>query len=428
MSAAPRAAARLNLPKVCVFGVGSFAHSTLKILSAAGAEVIGYLTRDYAQDPPGLVARTFSHQDHPNPVPLLRREKVGLVVPMSIDWAQKPWAEELIASGIPIFCPTGEALRLERERDFARQLCEECGIRFPKAHFVRTRAEAVARVKAEKQGFVLKNPLCGPFSPMHTIVCETAEETLSWLERIDDREGIFLQEYMGRAEVGHIALVSGGEIVSLVTNQEYKRAFDGNQGIVAGAPLGGLVERDPNDRYRLATALLHPLREWFARTGFHGPVQVTAALHNRRWYVLEYNVRLGVTSGAMILRMLKNPVETLLAAATNQPPRPEFRRRYDYGCSITLAGYGYPYTQLTGPEVPLILKGEPGCDIWLNEVRVDSGGKYWAAGHRLADVVALGDTLDRAVFKARANMSALRCLGSYYRTDIGQSLWPPGNL
>ena len=42
-----------------------------------------------------------------------------------------------------------------------------------------------------------------------------------------------MQEYLGRAEGGHIALVSGGEIHSLFTNQEYKYAFNGNMGIVA---------------------------------------------------------------------------------------------------------------------------------------------------------------------------------------------------
>ena len=85
-----------------------------------------------------------------------------------------------------------------------------------------------------------------------------------------------MQEYLGRAEAGHIALVSGGEIYSLVTNQEYKYAFNGNQGIVAGAPLGGLVERDENDKYGLARELIHPLLPWLREVNYHGPIQVTA--------------------------------------------------------------------------------------------------------------------------------------------------------
>ena len=112
------------------------------------------------------------------------------------------------------------------------------------------------------QPFVIKNPLCSPTSPIHTILCETVDDTRAWLRHVNYAEGVFLQEYLGRAEAGHIALVSGGEIYSLVTNQEYKYAFNGNQGIVAGAPLGGLVERDENDKYGLARELIHPLLPW----------------------------------------------------------------------------------------------------------------------------------------------------------------------
>ena len=148
--------------------------------------------------------------------------------------------------------------------------------------------------------------------------------------------------------MGHIALVSGGEICSLVTNQEYKRAFAGNMGIIAGAPLGGLVERDPEDKYGLARELLHPLLPWFRAVDYHGPIQVTAVHHKGKWHVIEYNIRIGVTSGAMILRLLANPLETLLATGRNQKVRPQFVAGRNFGCSVTLAGYGYPYVQIRG--------------------------------------------------------------------------------
>jgi len=49
-----------------------------------------------------------------------------------------------------------------------------------------------------------------------------------------------------------------------------------------------------------------------------------------------------------------------------------------------------------------------------------------ATGQRIADVVALAPTLEAAIGKAYANIRRIRVLGSYYRTDIGLSLWPPG--
>ncbi len=259
-----------------ILGVGSFAHSLGQTLADAGANVSTYLTRNYGHFSPTLVGKTFSRDSFPSPVPLLHKNKTDVVIPQSIDWAMQPWANDLIKSGVGIFSPTGEAMRIERERDFARELCANFKIPFPKSFVASNRIEAEKILAENPQPFVIKNPLCSPTSPIHTILCETVADTRAWLRHVNYAEGVFLQEYLGRAEAGHIALVSGGEIHSLVTNQEYKYAFNGNLGIVAGAPLGGIVERDEKDKYGLARELLHPLLPWFRKVNYHGPIQVTA--------------------------------------------------------------------------------------------------------------------------------------------------------
>src|SRR5687767_14862457 len=113
--------------KVMGFGVGAFTHGMLHVLKEQGCEVSSYLTRNYAHYAPGLVARSFDSAIHPSPCPLLRDQKIDFVIPQSIDWAEKPWRDDFLASGIPILCPTGEALLLERDRDFARELCARFG-------------------------------------------------------------------------------------------------------------------------------------------------------------------------------------------------------------------------------------------------------------------------------------------------------------
>jgi phosphoribosylamine-glycine ligase len=291
----------------------------------------------------------------------------------------------------------------------------------------RNRLEAETILKDHPQAFVLKNPFCSPTSPIHTILCETMADTRSWLKHVDYAEGVFLQEYLGRCEAGHIALVSGGEIYSLVTNQEYKRAFAGNLGIVAGAPLGGLVEQDFGDKYGLAREMLHPLRPWFRAVNYHGPIQVTAVRRQDKWHVIEYNIRIGVTSGAMLLRMLRNPLDVLLQTAKNQPLSLEFVKELQFGCSLTLAGYGYPYVQVRGPQLPVEVTEPIDCDVWWNEVARDGEGVLRSTGHRIADIVAFGQTIEAAIARAYVNIRKLRSLGSYYRPDVGQSLWPPGH-
>lgn len=413
--------------RVMVFGVGAFTQSVMRILKERGAEVSAYLTRDYGHYSPALEGPVFSARTHPDPCPLLREHGVDLVIPMSIDWSTASWAEALLALEVPIFSPVRQALRLERDRDFAARLCRRYGIPCPQSYVARNRLEAENVLRRHPAPYVIKNPLCSPTSPVHTIVCESEAETRSWLKRVNYEEGVFLQEYMGDNEAGHIALVSGGELYPLITNQEYKRAFDGNMGIVAGAPLGGLVERDPEDRYGLAEQLLEPLLPWFREVNFHGPVQVTAAKREDVWHVLEYNVRIGVTSGPILLEMLDDPVSVLLNTARDQKLDLRFRPDARYGCSLTLAGYGYPYSQVEGPSFPIRVTGETACRLWWNEVDATPAGELYSTGQRLVDVVAVEPTLPAALQKAYADIRKIRCLGSYYRTDIGQSLWPPGS-
>ena len=411
-----------------ILGVGSFAHSLGGALVDAGANVSTYLTRNYGHFSPSLVGKVFLRDAFPSPVPLLRKNKIEVVIPQSIDWALQPWANELVNSGVGIFSPTGEAMRIERERDFARKLCVRFKIPFPKSFVAANRIEAEKILEKNPQPFVLKNPLCSPTSPIHTVMCETLADTRAWLRNVNYAEGVFLQEYLGRAEAGHIALVSGGEIYSLVTNQEYKYAHNGNLGIVAGAPLGGLVERDENDKYGLARQLIHPLKPWLQESKFNGPLQVTAIKRGGQWHVIEYNIRIGVTSGPMILRMLKNPAEIVLATARNKKLKLAFNKKLNFGCSLTLAGYGYPFTQVRGPQLPLEVDGKFNCDVWWNEVARGANGGLLSTGHRIADVIALAPTLKTAMAKAYFNIRKIRVVGSYFRTDVGQSLWPPGTI
>ena len=418
--------------RILILGVGSFAHSMMGILSDAGAETACYLTREYGHYGPESSGLTWTKKTVPSPIPCINEFHPDLIIPMSIDWITKPWSGELIKLNIPILCPQGDAIQLEVQRSLAETLCRQCGINVPISYFARKKQDAKEIIKDDPRAYVIKNPVCSPFSPIHTIVCESVEETEAWIELIDYSEGVFLQEFMGTAEAGHFVFVSDGQIYSLATNQEYKRAFTGNQGPVAGAPLGGIVEQDPHDKYGLAESLIKPLVPWFQKTKFQGPLQVTAVFRDGNWYPIEYNVRLGVTSGAIFLRMLDNPVESLLAVARNQKPDLVWKQDLKYGCSLTLAGYGYPYYIPSTPKLPITISSPVECDLWWNEVEHDGGQLYIIGheeldqGHRIADIVALDEYLEPAIKKAYRNIQKINCLASYFRTDVGDSLWPPG--
>jgi phosphoribosylamine-glycine ligase len=72
------------------------------------------------------------------------------------------------------------------------------------------------------------------------------------------------------------------------------------------------------------------------------------------------------------------------------------------------------------------------CDLWWNEVDIENESLCMAShqnldmGHRVCDVNAFSENLTDAIKKVYQNIEKIRCLGSYYRLDLGQSLWPPG--
>ena len=279
-------------------------------------------------------------------------------------------------------------------------------------------------MKKDPRAYVLKNPICSPYSPIHAIICESVADTNGWIERLNYAEGLFLQEYLGKNEAGHFVFISGGEIHSLVTNQEFKRAFTGDMGPLAGAPLAGIVEQDPNDKYGLAKELIHPLKPWFEETKYTGPLQVTAIRKEGVWYAIEYNIRLGVTTTAILLRMIKNPVKSLIQVVQNKTPPLEWNNEKKFGCTLTLAGYGYPYIISSVPKLPVEVLNPLNCDLWWNEVDEENGEIFMAnhqnfeMGHRIADVNACSSRLDSAILLIENEIRKIRCLGSYYRLDL----------
>ena len=163
--------------RVWILGVGSFAHAMAKICREDGAEVHTYLTRNYGHYGASLCGEVYEAQRHPQSLMLFDKYPPDLVIPMSIDWQTQSWGSDLVRQGMPILSPVSEATRLEVDRAFAMRLCAQYGISVPRSHYARNRLEAEEILRNDPRPYVLKNPICSPFSPVHTIVCETVEDT-----------------------------------------------------------------------------------------------------------------------------------------------------------------------------------------------------------------------------------------------------------
>jgi phosphoribosylamine-glycine ligase len=113
-----------------------------------------------------------------------------------------------------------------------------------------------------------------------------------------------------------------------------------------------------------------------------------------------------------------------LEVVRNQTPVLEWHAKKYFGCTLTLAGYGYPYVVPSVPKLPVEVSAPLECDLWWNEVDEEGGQLYMAnhknyeMGHRIADVNACAPVMDSAVKLIENEIRKLRCLGSYYRLDL----------
>jgi hypothetical protein len=209
------------------------------------------------------------------------------------------------------------------------------------------------------------------------------------LSTFDYAEGVFLQEYLGPREAGHIALVSGGEIYSLVTNQEYKRAFAGNMGIVAGAPLGGLVERDTEDKYGLCQGLNSSSQTMVPRgqLSWANPGDRSAAEKCLARHRVQHPHRCHLWSND------SSNAGQPAGNVVSDSPKSKTPAQVSAGIGVRLfgdlAGYGYPYVQVRGPHLPVEVTERLDCDLWWNEVTQNGDRILMSAGHRIADIIAL---------------------------------------
>jgi len=211
----------------------------------------------------------------------------------------------------------------------------------------------------------------------------------------------------------------------LAPAQDYKRAFDGDQGPNTGgmgaySPLTWL----PDDFVESVTetVALPTIREMEKRgVPFIGLLYCGLIVTDGGVKVIEFNARFGDPETQVVLSRLESPLSQLLLHAANgslnEAPPAVFSD--DDVITVVLASEGYPEKPVTGREIS-------GLDLALEipEVTIahaatsDTDEGLIATGGRVLSVIAHGSSFTEARERAYTALSAISLEGSHYRTDI----------
>ena len=336
-------------------------------------------------------------------------------------------ANQLRSAGIPVFGPEREAAALEGSKAFAKDVMASAGVPTGQAWSVETSEELIQALDQSEGPYVVKAD--GLASGKGVLVTDDRQAAIEHAEFYLQHGPVLVEEFLSGPEVSLFFLSDGTRVMPLTPAQDYKRAYDNNEGPNTGgmgaySPLPWLPKNFVADIQR---DVAEPTITELASRGmpFVGLLYCGLILTSEGVKVIEFNARFGDPETQVVLARLSSPLAPLLLAAAKgdltQVAPPKFSR--NVAVTVVLASEGYPDNPHTGRDIH-------GLDALASHkyVRVAhagtgfDGAQLLATGGRVLSVVATGKDFDQARERAYAALEKITLEGSFYRRDIAQGV------
>ena len=341
---------------------------------------------------------------------------------------------DLFASrGLTIFGPSRAAAQLECSKVFAKAFMARHGIPTARYRACEHADDAHAIVASGELGFPVVVKADGLAAGKGVVVApdrQAADRAVA--AAMEDRQfgdagsRVVLEECLSGPEVSFFAICDGTRAAPLMSAQDHKRAFDGDEGPNTGGMGAFTPSRlvDEAMQRRIMREIVDPVVNGLRREGhpYVGFLYAGLMLTCDGPKVIEFNVRFGDPEAQVGIPAIASELAPRLAAAARGELDGEpiaFRPERHVG--VVLASRGYPASGPTG----LPIRGL-GMAAALDDVLVfhagtaRRGGDVVTAGGRVLTVVGRGDTFERAIARAYAGVSMISFEGMHYRRDIGR--------
>ena len=330
-------------------------------------------------------------------------------------------ADAIRAAGIACFGPSGRAARLEGSKAFAKQVMAAAEVPTALAHVCDTAEQVGAALDAFGAPYVVKDD--GLAAGKGVIVTDDRQAAL------DHAAGcgrVIIEEFLDGPEVSLFAITDGETVLPLQPAQDFKRAYDNDE----GPNTGGMGAYTPlpwapdNLVAEVTRRVLKPTIEEMTRRGtpFSGLLYAGLALTSRGMRVVEFNARFGDPETQALLALLETPISALLygaaTGALGEVGLPQWRK----GAAVTVvvAAEGYPESPRKGDRITGVAEADAieGVDVIHAGTAIDADGNLVTAGGRILAVTAVGSNLAEARARAYAGIALIRIEGAHHRTDI----------
>ncbi len=328
-------------------------------------------------------------------------------------------ADAVRAAGVPCFGPSKEAAMIEGSKAFAKDVMVAAGVPTAGARVCATPEEAAAALDAFGPPYVVKDD--GLAAGKGVVVTTDRAEALAHAAAC---ERVVVEEFLDGPEVSLFALCDGTTAVPLQAAQDFKRAYDGDQGPNTGGmgaytPLAwapaGLTEQV------MAEVVLPTVAELARRgTPYTGVLYAGLALTAAGPRVIEFNARFGDPETQVVLDRLETPLAGLLLACATGSLAAEPAPRYRDGAAVTvvIAAENYPADPVKGDPIEGLEPSAKDAYVIHAGTALDGRGRVVSAGGRVLSVVGTGPDVASARAAAYEQVSRITLRGSHHRSDI----------
>lgn len=331
--------------------------------------------------------------------------------------------------GLAIFGPSKAAAMLETSKSFMKSFLKK--YRIKTAKFLNTNDIE----KAKNFIYSLTPPIVvkadGLCAGKGVIIAKTHEEAIEETAKMLSGESfgdagklVVIEEFLDGYELSIFAVCDGNDFVLLPVAQDHKKLLDNDQ----GPNTGGMGAYAPSSLVnesllrKVQKDIILPTLAGMKKEGaeFCGVLFIGAMIVGNKPYVLEFNVRFGDPECEVLMPLIEDPLELILAATQRRLRHTKIKIKKEFAVGVVCASENYPY------------KSSPKSEITVNNIPENShisyagvsleDGKLMADGGRVLVCVGTGKSIKEAQKNAYKLCDNVNFKGKQYRKDIAHQV------
>ncbi|HDZ5268194.1 TPA: phosphoribosylamine--glycine ligase [Campylobacter jejuni] len=331
--------------------------------------------------------------------------------------------------GLAIFGPSKAAAMLETSKSFMKSFLKK--YRIKTAKFLNTNDIE----KAKNFIYSLTPPIVvkadGLCAGKGVIIAKTHEEAIEETAKMLSGESfgdagklVVIEEFLDGYELSIFAVCDGNDFVLLPAAQDHKKLLDNDQGPNTGGMGAYAPSSLANESLlrKVQKDIILPTLAGMKKEGaeFCGVLFIGAMIVGNKPYVLEFNVRFGDPECEVLMPLIEDPLELILAATQRRLRHSKIKIKKEFAVGVVCASENYPY------------KSSPKSEITVNNIPENShisyagvsleDGKLMADGGRVLICVGTGKSIEEAQKNAYKLCDNVNFKGKQYRKDIAHQV------